>query len=193
MKLNILFLVAFASFVLPVSSCKKNNTTSSNSLPPATETGANTFGCLINGQAFTPGGGDGLEGGNLDAINQYAYYTPGITNPTGYVFAVNAVNERSSTNITSIGFRFDSVTMQQGMTYTFQQIKAGQGGAQYSYLSPTVDNTFNTSSLVTGQLSLTRFDLTAQIASGTFWFNVLDNNGDTIKITNGRFDVTFTQ
>ncbi len=40
--------------------CKKHHPppkTELEKLPPITQTGANTFGCLLNGVAFTPGGG----------------------------------------------------------------------------------------------------------------------------------------
>jgi hypothetical protein len=51
--------IIFIAFVLMASGCKKNNNSNNSpidQLPPATQIGANTFGCLINGQAFTPGG-----------------------------------------------------------------------------------------------------------------------------------------
>ncbi len=45
--------------ILIAASCKKNKPpkTELEKLPPATQTGANTFGCLLNGVAFTPAGG----------------------------------------------------------------------------------------------------------------------------------------
>ena len=57
-------------------------------LPPATQTGANTFGCLLNGQPWTPRGSNGTDnykviydasyiGGYLD-IRAYRY-PPGQT------------------------------------------------------------------------------------------------------------------
>jgi len=53
---NILLLTI--SFFLLSSSCKKNKPTNPvDQLPPETQTGANTFGCLINGEVFKPGGG----------------------------------------------------------------------------------------------------------------------------------------
>jgi hypothetical protein len=132
MKYTSIFSAAIAfTFILMTSSCKKNN---GSSLPPATQTGAHTFGCLINGQVFTPGGGDGLGGGNLTAIFEYAYITPGITNPTGFVFAVNATDERNPNDITSIGFGFDSVIILPQTSYILQTRKAGQGGGQYFIL-----------------------------------------------------------
>jgi hypothetical protein len=58
MKLITSLSIIFIAFVLMASGCKKNSNSNNSpvdQLPPATQTGANTFGCLINGQAFTPG------------------------------------------------------------------------------------------------------------------------------------------
>ena len=39
------------------ASCKKTNTPSpTDQLPPTTQTGANTFGCLVNGKVWIPKG-----------------------------------------------------------------------------------------------------------------------------------------
>ena len=43
-----------------------------------------------------------------------------------------------------------------------------------------------------GTLIITRFDPSNFIISGTFEFTVLDDNGNEIKITNGRFDMQYT-
>ncbi|MBQ0767738.1 MAG: hypothetical protein KBT58_00490, partial [Bizionia sp.] len=51
-------LLAFA-LLLIVSNCNKNDddqpTNPIDQLPPATQTGANTFGCLLDGEPFLPG------------------------------------------------------------------------------------------------------------------------------------------
>ena len=44
--------------VLCAASCKKDKQ-NQDQLPPATQTGANTFACLINGKVFIPKGYDG--------------------------------------------------------------------------------------------------------------------------------------
>ncbi|MFD2786908.1 hypothetical protein [Hymenobacter rubripertinctus] len=50
--------------LLGLSQCKKKDPDPLSQLPPATQTGANTFGCLIDGKAWTPKGRVGL-GDNL--------------------------------------------------------------------------------------------------------------------------------
>jgi len=43
-----------------------------------------------------------------------------------------------------------------------------------------------------GNLTITNFDQANFIISGTFNFTVLDNDGNEINITNGRFDMNYT-
>ena len=54
-----LFLFVTITFLL--SCCNKNDddtpTNPLEQLPPATQTGANTFGCLLDGELFLPSGG----------------------------------------------------------------------------------------------------------------------------------------
>jgi|ERR1035437_998974 hypothetical protein len=63
----ILFIPLFVLFIQ--SSCKKDN------LAPETATGANTFGCKVNGQTYTPSGGDAsigwypVQGGGVSVGN----------------------------------------------------------------------------------------------------------------------------
>jgi len=50
-----------------------------------------------------------------------------------------------------------------------------------------------TNSKVSGQLIITKFDQSNQIISGNFYFNAVDFSGDTVKITDGRFDMLYTR
>ena len=79
------------------SSCNKNEippTDNPPQLPPETQTGANTFGCLVNGKVWLPKGGGLLPGvfsdyGNGSIIlyaNNYEYEDHINLNVTG-VFA----------------------------------------------------------------------------------------------------------
>ena len=56
--------------LLSLSQCKKNAPApAAEQLPPATQTGANTFGCLLNGQPWMPQGYNGTS-------NYSVYYDP---------------------------------------------------------------------------------------------------------------------
>lgn len=49
-------LTLLALSALCFAACKKTNTPVQDQLPPITQTGAGTFGCLINGEVYTPQG-----------------------------------------------------------------------------------------------------------------------------------------
>ena len=95
--------------LLVLSQCKKKDPgpapTPESLLPPATQTGANTFGCLLNGQPWTPAGFDGTTnysvsydpgyaGGTL-SINAYRYFGPEPKNVQDIVLG--------ATNLSSVG------------------------------------------------------------------------------------------
>jgi hypothetical protein len=116
------FSLIFFCFALVNFTCKKHSVNPVDTLPPATQTGANTFGCLINGKAFTPGGSS-FSGPNLTAT--YEYLISGT--PNGYSFNVGAGDLRNTCNVTGIGFGFDSLSINTG-TYPLHLRKNGQGG-----------------------------------------------------------------
>lgn len=71
------FLIIAAGLVLLSSGCRKNKPVNPiDQLPPETQTGANTFGCLVDGEIFKPGGAQ-LSGGSLQCNYQFfnnSYY-----------------------------------------------------------------------------------------------------------------------
>jgi hypothetical protein len=188
-KLSFFILVCTILFCTKCN-CNKNVTSPENQLPPATQTGANTFGCLINGRPFVPAGSS-LSGPDLAGTYQYIF----PNTPNGYVFNIHGTNKQNTSNITSVGFEFDSVSISQGI-YSLGLRVNGQGGGGVNFINDSFPfgNLFTTTQTIVGQLILTRFDLTNQIASGTFWFNAVNESStDTIAITDGRFDVHFTE
>lgn len=182
---NLLLLMCFFSF----SQCKKTKTNPIGELPPETQTGANTFGCLVDGKAFTPGGSS-LSGPNKGAV--YQYLIPGT--PNGYTFAVSGTDKRNPENISIVGFGFDSVRITTG-NYVFKTRKNGQGGAGYRKIEANYPNgnLFNTNETVSGELLIKKFDTIHQIVSGTFWFNAINSSNEKVEIREGRFDMRYTR
>nr|WP_315258204.1 hypothetical protein [uncultured Flavobacterium sp.] len=52
---------------------------------------------------------------------------------------------------------------------------------------------YTTNTINTGELKIAKLDFTNNIVSGTFWYDVKDNNGVIHQIRDGRFDMQFTQ
>ena len=69
-----------------------------------------------------------------------------------------------------------------------------------AYATYLIGNSYNgtneimyTSASNTGELKITKLDFTQNIVSGTFWYDVKDNQGVIHQIRDGRFDMHFTQ
>ena len=176
---NLLFILFT---ILTFSCCDKDDDkpkTELEKLPPATQTGAQTFGCLIDGKAFVPP----KFGTNAPkAFYQFVggNYTLGINAATG------GGNELRGLNIGCL----DAPLISANNYILLEKFPPNYFG-QYTVAGGIILN--GTSSInLPGNLNITRFDSANFIISGTFDFSVLDDNGKKIKITNGRFDMQYT-
>ncbi|MDP9048259.1 MAG: DUF6252 family protein [Bacteroidota bacterium] len=186
--MNILRSIALlvCSLIILSGSCKKNNVPPVNQLsllPPPTQTGANTFGCLVNGQAFLPGGPSSASPLQCNYI-----YTAG-----GYYFTILTTNKDNNGLIKQIQIETDSLTIVEGQTFTLKEVVGGNATAVYALAINNTLNTYLTTSTISGQLTITKLDQTHQIVSGTFYFNAVNTVGDIVKVTDGRFDMRYTR
>jgi hypothetical protein len=158
-----------------INACKKQNIDPLSQLPPATQTGARTFGCLVNGQAFV------AKGTSIyDPVGISEYYN-------GRTFNIKGGHKNSDGSITGLDIDIDSVNLVVGQTYTIKLNsgkRKGDGFGRYSYFG-TNNNIYNTNDVVSGEVTITSL---ANATAGTFYFNAVNDKGDTVKITNGRFD-----
>jgi hypothetical protein len=169
-------------------SCKKQSVTPQSELsklPSATQIGANTIGCLVNGQALLPAG-NSFSG----PITQCHYiYTNG-----GYYFTVQFSNIDNRDLIKTILIRTQSIAIHQDQTIIFKSSAIGNADALYAIITSNGDdNKYVTTATVSGQFVITKLDTLKQIVSGTFNFNAVNNSNDTVKVTNGRFDMPYTR
>ena len=187
------FILIVLSLVFFGSSCKKNkNSNPINQLPPETQTGANTFGCLVNGEVFKPGGAS-LTGGSLSCNFQYLGAGPN----GGYFFRLAAISRNNNSGESkSIGLFTDSLKILQGVEYIYiaPRIK-GTAYALYGYTknNPLTIDDYETNSLNTGKLQIKKLDTVNQIISGIFSFDGANSIGQKVKVREGRFDVRYTR
>jgi hypothetical protein len=164
-----------------LTQCRKSNPDPAkpeDQLPAATQTGANTFGCLVNGQAYLPAGRVGL------GSNYSVSYDPTFNSGSLAVRTYNIANQKSKylvlggAGINKIG------------TYLF-------GSAQDIGAFFTDDNrsipcdeyrSMDLNTFSKGTLTITRLDRQAGIIAGTFSFLLAKPGCDTLRITQGRFD-----
>ena len=162
---------------LGCSSCKKD-ITNSNDLPPTTQDGKNTFGFLLNGQPWTPQGVRGT--GNL-SIDFDPNFNKGIFNIVAYNF-IPSISEQVTLGIRdSLNFMNAPFTLSLG-TNSLYVISYAKSCDYFSKFSDVAS---------TGTLTISKLDRTNRIISGTFNATLFKVGCDTIKITEGRFDMKF--
>lgn len=180
-----LVLLAFITIItictFSCSSCKKELVIDNGGLPPTTQTGSNTLGFLLNGQPWIPKGQVGVSA-NL-TVNVDFGYNKGI-------FVINAYrfNESGEKEVFSVGVR-DSLNFFQ-IPITIPLSRTSLYGITYrnnkcDYFNQQVDVES------VGNLTITKLDKTSQIIAGTFSARLSKIGCDTIKITDGRFDMKY--
>lgn len=175
------------SFILLSSSCRKNKSGNPvDQLPPETQTGANTFGCLIDGQVFKP------KGGTIGAPVLTAGYQLLIG---GYHLSVGATDRSNSTKSTTVIIGADSVKLNIG-TYSLSKyrVKGFLGGGVVYSEDNQLPKRYYTNNIQVGQVVIKKMDEINQIISGTFWFDAIDTNSNkTVQIRDGRFDLQYVE
>ncbi|MDT0678524.1 DUF6252 family protein [Autumnicola musiva] len=148
-------------------------------LPAATQSGEQTFGCLINGEVFIP---DNFGRGRPNAFYQFVN--------GAYTLGIHASN-KSGEELLSVGLGALHVEPVQETQYILNSEASGNFYGIYLLGGGlTLDTTTTNNS--PGTINITNFDPENFIISGTFEFTVFDNEGNEIKITDGRFDMLYT-
>jgi len=157
-------------------------------LPPATQDGKETFGCLVNGQAFVPKGTN-LGGPILSAYYQYIQ----DPNHTGFFFNVGAGrDELGRSRGVSIGT--NNLLLKEGATYKLTNYyNMNEAFGHYGIYTGGIINEYFTQDIYQGELYLSRFDDVNQVVSGTFWFDAVNDKGEKVEVREGRFDVHFVK
>jgi hypothetical protein len=184
MKLITTLSIVLIFIILSASRCKKDPVNPIDQLPPETKTGANTFGCLIDGKVFIPKGNP-LGGPIKKASYQY------LNN--GFYFGISGIDKSNPEDVTDVGIRADSVILAIG---TFSLTKYGAkgylGGVGFSKIMQ-LSVEYYTNEIQSGQLVIKHFDTINQIVSGTFWFDAKNTNGQIVQVREGRFDMPFVR
>ncbi|MFL0202873.1 hypothetical protein [Tenacibaculum maritimum] len=160
--------------VLTLFSCSKKDEpklTPLQQLPPATKVGANTAGCLVNGEAIYPKGNGNTF--TLFYINQLDFVL-------GFHLEENNINK-----VISIGILNND--LQVGRKY---KLSSHPKSGKFSIGSnpPPRKDYFETTDNIIGELVITYHDYNNTIISGEFWFDAIDSEGEIVKVREGRFD-----
>ena len=184
---------------LAITSCNKDSVKQDPiaQLPPETQTGANTFGCIINNQVFYPRDGSGNLGGS--AVDK------------GLIFWV-ATDDIEWNEIDCGNFK-DGKPASRMIIHLQGLVSNGTGeyflkstnflrsidGLLQNYIFAKIfDSNTNTwkyygSYENSGKVNITKYDTLNYIVSGNFTGKLrLKNGTEEIEILNGRFDIKRT-
>lgn len=173
------------------SACSKSDDSSSN-LPPITQTGENTFGCLINGRLLIPRDGTGT-------FNSPDKGMRFIKGPGPEVFTYNEIRitDFEGSNGGSIDLHIINLDKIVKGNFEIEESNCKRGldanknlNIRCQYFNGS-NYEFYCSIEGTGLLNISRYDPTGRILSGTFSFSAKNENDadDIIEITDGRFDL----
>ena len=177
MMARLMFLLLPLFFLAP--SCDDDDTilptpeTDVPGLPPATQTGAGTFGCLVDGEPWVAKSAPFASGSTVGL--RVTYY------PDWNGFVVRAYDNNSNSSV--------SIHLSYVNTEGAYEIDNGS----HDYLSSGMCWRNEVSEDTTFFAEISKIDFDQRILSGTFHYYT-DNEDDScpgIEITEGRFDATF--
>jgi len=173
------------SFLSLFISCRKNKSDIIQ-FPAETQSGLNTFGCYIDGQAFIP---STTLFGNIRPIN--VYYTPDSTRYYNAGFlSIQGIDARYS-----LDFAGDILLQklqvfgigEYSLNHVFNCVNPYNcdGGEYYNAKEG------KTYFIESGKLTITKLDTLNKIISGRFYFLSKDTLGNRKEVTSGVFDTKY--
>ena len=175
--LSLLLLFCFAQ-------CKKQHDTPKTEiekLPAITQEGKNTFGCLLNGTAYTPGGGGILD--NVLSVQYDPSFQGGklsITMRRIYDSNMELYLSIGGDSINNVGIYQLSFPGKYKVFY-----EDSRSNCTFTTIDPPGPMIFS------GSLNITKFDTITKIISGIFSFKISNLGCGILEATDGRFDVKY--
>jgi len=178
------------------SSCKEKEIIQIDKrLPPATQSGQNTFGCLVNGEVWLPQGEDPgwvalVAFGSRWGEGLVVSFSENLERPLPFQHAlsIRAYQDSVRKNGSSLNIRMDQVRdtgiYTLGPAIEFDETST-EGILSYGSINATV-STYQF-------LRITHLDRENRIISGTFEFDAIHitDDPDTFRIRQGRFDLQY--
>lgn len=180
-------------YCLLLLGCTVDNTNETQlRLPNATQIGANTFGCYIDGKLLVPRDGTGSILGPDSGASFLGGYPDGAYNELD-------IRDYKSSRTASILIHIHDLRQLGEGNYVVDESNGARGidGLDHTYIHCRIFNealgkyqyyrSFDNS----GTIEITRFDWSNGIVSGLFSCRVINstNSDDIIEITEGRFDI----
>ncbi|MDQ2769109.1 MAG: DUF6252 family protein [Bacteroidota bacterium] len=167
-------------------------------MPDATQTGANTAGCVVNGLPWVASSNIPKIGpGTLPAVTaSWDNFSVGRPNDLSLRFDKYIEDEAQVHNRTSIELELPGIT--RPGTFVLDQAATPRQGnrnpayAVFTFHKPNPNQELLTGPGSPGRVVVTRFDTLARVVSGTFEFTARQATGAAaVRVTDGRFDCKF--
>lgn len=139
-------------------------------LPPITQEGRNTFGCLVNGKSFIPN----------NTLFMSAIYQGGGVQLSGSI-------DNNNLNQNILIITLDPLEI--NVEYNLTSLPANK--SMFSNILQDVSCTYEFENTFEGSITFSKIDRINYIISGTFEFSTVTQLCDTLRITNGRFDMQY--
>ncbi|MGN6435326.1 MAG: DUF6252 family protein [Agriterribacter sp.] len=157
-------------------SCKKDG------LTKATQNGANTFSCLIDGRIFKPCS-EPIIGGPSDPP---VFVSLSVSNGIASAYIGASCNEPWPYQ----GFTIEIGSLKGPGEYLLSD---GSNGITFSTYKGNSTRTYSSYNTGKGKITITKDDRVNTILSGTFEFEGMDYDepDKIVKVTSGRFDINY--
>lgn len=183
MKKFILFVITI--FLL---SCSKDE----DSLTNINNDGTGGISCTINGEILKPRGlpyGSPTEYFGFANDGNIFYFAVGFhnRNPKTGVYKTIRVQ------VYDVAYQ-DPITLErlslEGNTYQLGEYGDPNLYGQYKTFGLYENDNilYNTTDILNGEIKITHHDVENYVISGTFWYDAINENGEIIRVRNGRFD-----
>ena len=177
-----------------LQNCSTSDDTFTPTLPPITQTGANTFGVYIDGKLLIPRDG----AGTFNSPDPGMSYS-GLGDPPNYIYNEISIQDFKSGSGGLIDIHIVDLHENGEGTYTISESNCQDNVDA----NPTINircrwwnetyQTYKWYCSIEGEgiLTIMRYDFENRIVSGTFSCKAVnrDDDNDIIEITQGRFDI----
>jgi hypothetical protein len=178
--------LSLLGLLLALSGCEKEGV---DALPKATQQGLNKMGCLLDGTAWLPYRDPVQQGGNRPPMVAYwQRHDQGRVSLT-MLFTRDSQPKRFASDVYLFARNVTGPTaLALNQPADPQLTSANPSYGAFINGEETPDLDYLTGPTATGQLTITRFDTTARVVSGTFAFTGRAADGRTVAVSEGRFD-----
>ncbi|MEO9659941.1 hypothetical protein [Maribacter dokdonensis] len=194
MKRNWFYLLAMCFLVF--TACNSDDdVTVMDELPAISTAGLNTFGCLIDGQVFMAKKEEFCTDCDYETELNLTYEKTS----DGYRFALATSNKVDGEISMQLEVYSDEDFLNEGK-YSLSETTLENNDTPLSNAKCVIDkkikgvaldSEFYTNKSIGGVLEIIRIDQESKFISGTFYFSALDDNGQFVNVSDGRFDVTY--